>query len=192
MDTEWCLAIEAWVMSLMTTKNSAGDNMQPCLTLLPTTKVAERVPLCSTRHLAPLYADLMTDTILCFFSVPSRGHLHPHCQRPFQCLQKSNANRNGIQHIARWLSAACQCGQRKNIQIWSLPVHDLWWNKEGLLSDAIWPWRWFWRRFWSTRHIFLANYRKSLDFPFFAIFTMIQMIHNGPFLGKRFAQPSFL
>ena len=38
--------------------------MQPCLTPLPTTKGAERVPLCSTRYLAPLYVNLMTDTIL--------------------------------------------------------------------------------------------------------------------------------
>ena len=72
LDTVWCLAIGAWIMSPMTTKNSTGNNMQPCLTPLPTTKGAERVPLCSTRHLAPLYVDLMTDTNL-FFSVPSRG-----------------------------------------------------------------------------------------------------------------------
>ena len=51
-------------MSAMTAKNSTADNMQPCLTPLPTTKGAERVPLCSTQHLAPLYVDLMTDTIL--------------------------------------------------------------------------------------------------------------------------------
>ena len=48
----------------MTTKNSTVDNMQPCQTPLPTPKDAERVPLCSTRHLAPLYVDLMTDSIL--------------------------------------------------------------------------------------------------------------------------------
>ena len=51
-------------MSPMTTKNSTGDNMQHCLTTLPTTKGAEREPLCSTRHLAPLYVYLMTETIL--------------------------------------------------------------------------------------------------------------------------------
>ena len=51
-------------MSPMTTKNSTGDNMQPCLTPLPTTKGAESVPLCSTRHLEPLYFDLMTDSYL--------------------------------------------------------------------------------------------------------------------------------
>ena len=44
LDTEWCLAIEAWIMSPMTNKNSTADNMQPCLTPLPTTKAAERVP----------------------------------------------------------------------------------------------------------------------------------------------------
>ena len=48
-------------MSPRTTKNSTGDNMQPCLTPLPTTKGAERVPLCSTQHLAPLYVDLMIE-----------------------------------------------------------------------------------------------------------------------------------
>ena len=48
----------------MTTKNSTSDNMQPCLTAVPTTKGAERIPLCSTRQLAPLYVDLMTDTNL--------------------------------------------------------------------------------------------------------------------------------
>ena len=53
-------------MTPMTTKNSTGDNMQPCLTPLPTTKDAERVPLCSTLHLAPLYVDLVTDTIFPF------------------------------------------------------------------------------------------------------------------------------
>ena len=52
------------LMSPMTTKTSTADNMQPCLAPLPTTKAAERVPLCSTRHLAPLYVDLMTDTNL--------------------------------------------------------------------------------------------------------------------------------
>ena len=51
-------------MSPMTAKDSTVDKMQPCLSLLPTTKGAERVPLCSTRHLAQLYVDLMTDTIL--------------------------------------------------------------------------------------------------------------------------------
>ena len=51
-------------MSPLTNKNCTGDNMQPCLTPLPTAKAVERVPLCSTRHLAPLYVDLMTDTIL--------------------------------------------------------------------------------------------------------------------------------
>ena len=39
-------------MSRITTKNSTGDNMQPCLPALPTTKSAERVPLYSIQHLA--------------------------------------------------------------------------------------------------------------------------------------------
>ena len=51
-------------MSPMTTINTTGDNMLSCLFPLPTTKAAERVSLCSTRHLAPLYVDLMTDTNL--------------------------------------------------------------------------------------------------------------------------------
>ena len=55
-------------------KNSSVDKMQPCLTALPTTKGAERVPLCSTRHLAPSYVDLMTDTIL--LGIPS-SQCHP-------------------------------------------------------------------------------------------------------------------
>ena len=83
----------------ITTKTSTGDNMQPCLNPRPTTKGAERVPLCSTRHLAPLYFDLIC--YVSFFSVPSRGPLYPRCQRPFQSLQKPDANRNGIQHFAR-------------------------------------------------------------------------------------------
>ena len=82
-------------MSPMTTENSTADNMQPCLTPLPTTKDAERVPLCSTQLLAPLYVDLMTVTNM--LGIP----LYPRCQRPFQSLQKPDENRNGIQHFAR-------------------------------------------------------------------------------------------
>ena len=48
----------------ITTKNSTGDNMQPCRIPLPTTKGAQRTPFCSTRHLAPLYVDLMPDSNL--------------------------------------------------------------------------------------------------------------------------------
>ena len=91
-------------MSPITNKNSTGDNMQPCLTPLPTIKAAERVPLCSTRHLAPLYVDLMTDTILLGIPLPLSAIqrlLNPGCQRPFQSLQKPVANRNGIQHFAQ-------------------------------------------------------------------------------------------
>ena len=54
-------------MSPMTTKNSTVDNMQPCLTPLPTTKAAERVALCRTQRLTPLYVDLMTNTNLLGF-----------------------------------------------------------------------------------------------------------------------------
>ena len=74
----------------MTTKNSTVENMQLCLTPLPTRKGAERVPLYSTRHLAPLYVDLMTDTI--FLGIPLQRPF-PRCQRPFQSLQTSDANR---------------------------------------------------------------------------------------------------
>ena len=78
--------------------------MQPCLILLPTTKGAERVPLCRTRYLAPIYVDLMTDTIL--FDIllllsAIQSPVYPRCQRPFQSLQKPDANRIGIQHLAR-------------------------------------------------------------------------------------------
>ena len=89
-------------MSPMTTKNSTSDNMQPCLTPLPTTKGAESLPLCSTRHLAPLYVDLMTDTIL--LGIPFLlSTIQSLCtlSKAFQSLQKPNANRNGIQHFAR-------------------------------------------------------------------------------------------
>ena len=58
--------------------NSTGDNMQPCLTPLPTTEGAERVPLCSTQHLVPLYVGLMTDTHLLGISL-----LLSAIQRPF-------------------------------------------------------------------------------------------------------------
>ena len=150
----------------MTTKKSTGDNMQPCLTPLPTTKGAERVSLCSTRHLTPLYVDLMTDTnflgIPLLLSANQRHSLSP-LSKEFLKSTRTNANRNGIQHFARWLSAVCQCGQRKMIQL-CLPAHDLWWNKDAILFDPVWPCRWFWRL--GPRHIFLANYRKSLDYPF--------------------------
>ena len=56
--------IEAIIIYPRTTKNSSDDNMQPCLTPLPTTNSAERIPLFSARHLAPLYVDLMADTNL--------------------------------------------------------------------------------------------------------------------------------
>ena len=54
--------------------------------------------------------------------------------------------------------------QRKKIQLWSLHAQDLWWHKDGLLSGPVWAWRSFCRL--RAGHIFLANYRKSLDYPF--------------------------
>ena len=35
--------------------------------------------------------------------MPSRDALYPRCQRPFQSLQKPDANRNGIQNFAELL-----------------------------------------------------------------------------------------
>ena len=64
-------------MSSMTTKNSTDDNMQSCLT----PKGAQRIPLCSTRHLATLYVDLMTDTNL--LAIPL---LFSAIQKPFLCM----------------------------------------------------------------------------------------------------------
>ena len=49
----------------------------------------------------------------------------------------------------------------------------------------VWPWRSFWRL--RSRHRFLANYRKSLDYPFWNF----RNDTIGPFLGKRFTQSSF-
>ena len=56
------------------------------------------------------------------------------------------------------------------MQVWRLTV--LWWNKDGLSSDPVWPWRWIWRL--RARHIWYHDNDII-----------------GPFLGKRFAQPSF-
>ena len=153
LDTEWCFAIEAWIMSPMTNKNSTGDNMQPFLTPLPTTKGAGRVPLCSARHLAPWHY---------FVRYSPSFQCHPEDLSIHTVKGLFKVYKNQMQ-IGTVFSTLLD-GQRKKIQVWSLPGHDLWWNKDGLLSDPIWPWGWFWRL--RARHIFVANYRKSLDYPF--------------------------
>ena len=88
-------------MSPRTTKNRTGDNMQTCVTPLPTTKGVERIPLCSTLHLAPLYVDFMTGTYL--IGIPPSSQCHPETIYilAVESLQKADANRNGIQHFAR-------------------------------------------------------------------------------------------
>ena len=124
----------------LTTKNSTGGNMQPCLTPLPTTKGAERVGLCSTRHLAPSYVDLMIDTnllgILLLLSAIQRLSLST-LPKAFSKSTK-NANRNGIQHSVFSMI-------NRSVFMWSTPEDpglkpspDVWWNKDGLLySDSV-------------------------------------------------------
>ena len=104
--------------------------MQSCLTPLPTTKSAERVPLCSTRHLEPLCVELMVDTNLLgmvfpLFSVQSRGLLYPCCQRPTKTRCKSERWVNMV-NTSRSSSAACLITIYDGIKMVFYPVqYDL-------------------------------------------------------------------
>ena len=106
-------------MSPMTTKYSTGDNIRTCLTPL-STKGAERVPLCSTRHLAPLYVTLMTDTNLFGIALLLSAIQRPSLSRLSKAFSKSKKTRcksdrysalcsmiNVVNQKSRSMSEAC-------------------------------------------------------------------------------------
>ena len=97
-------------MSPMTTKNCTGDNMQPSLTPLRTTKGAERVPLCSTRHLA-LYVDTILLGIPLLLSAIQRTSL--------STLSKSFSKSTKTKCKSERYSALCSMINRSSVLMWS-------------------------------------------------------------------------